>query len=65
MPSPLDKMPDYLVCACMCVMYSEVVAAIEAGAETFADLSADLLVGTGCNSCIAEIEQIIKERVRA
>lgn len=64
MVSPLEKMPDYLVCACMCVMYSEIVDAIEAGARTFDALSAELLVGTGCNSCVAEIEQIIIEKVK-
>ncbi len=61
MASPLEQMPDYLVCACMCVMYSEIKQAIEAGAKSFADLSAELLVGTGCNSCILEIEQILAE----
>lgn len=65
MNSPLEKMPDYLVCACMCVMYSEIVAAIENGAKSFEDLSAELLVGTGCNSCVAEIEQILKEKVQS
>jgi NAD(P)H-nitrite reductase large subunit len=64
MVSPLEKMPDYLVCACMCVMYSEIVEAIENGAKSFDDLSADLLVGTGCNSCVAEIQDILKEKVK-
>lgn len=64
MISPLEKMPDYLVCACMCVMYSEIIEAIDSGRKTFDDLSAQLLVGTGCNSCVAEIEQILKERVK-
>lgn len=63
MSSPLDKMPDYLVCACMCVMYSEIVTAVENGAKSFEDLSAELLVGTGCNSCVAEIEQILREKL--
>jgi len=64
MVSPLEKMPDYLVCACMCVMYSEIIEQIEAGAKSMEDLAATLLVGTGCNSCVAEIEQILKEKVR-
>ena len=64
MISPLEKMPDYLVCACMCVMYSEIVASIESGAKSFEDLSTELLVGTGCNSCVAEIEQILVEKVK-
>lgn len=64
MVSPLEKMPDYLVCACMCVMYSEIVQAIENGAKSFDDLSSELLVGTGCNSCVAEIHGILKEKTR-
>lgn len=64
MVSPLEKMPDYLVCACMCVMYSEIVEAIDSGCKTFDDLSSSLLVGTGCNSCVAEIKQIVKEKVK-
>ena len=64
MISPLEKMPDYLVCACMCVMYSEIIEAIDAGCKTFNDLSAQLLVGTGCNSCVAEIEQILQEQIK-
>jgi bacterioferritin-associated ferredoxin len=64
MVSPLEKMPDYLVCTCMCVMYSEIIEAIDNGCKTFKDLSEQLLVGTGCNSCVAEIEQIIKEKVK-
>lgn len=63
MVSPLEKMPDYLVCACMCVMYSEIIEAIERGAKSFDDLSAELLVGTGCNSCVAEIQQILKKKI--
>lgn len=62
MVSPLEKMPDYLVCACMCVMYSEIREAMAAGCKTFEDLSNELLVGTGCNSCVAEIEQILREK---
>lgn len=62
--SPLDSYPDYLVCTCMCVMYSEIVDAIESGARTFADLKAELMVGEGCNSCVAEIEQILSDRVK-
>ena len=63
MKSPLESRPDYLICTCMCVMYSDIVDAIKAGSKTFDDLSAELLVGTGCNSCVAEIEQILVEEL--
>ena len=59
--SLLAQRPDYLVCTCMGVMYSEIVAAIKQGNATFESLQETLLVGTGCSSCHEEIKQIIKE----
>jgi bacterioferritin-associated ferredoxin len=59
---PLHNKPDYLVCTCLGVMYSEIVAAIDSGAATFEQLQDQLLVGTGCNSCVAEIHDILKEQ---
>jgi NAD(P)H-nitrite reductase large subunit len=47
----------------MCVMYSDILDAIKAGSKTFEDLSVELLVGTGCNSCVAEIEHVLKEEL--
>lgn len=61
MKSPLDKKPDYLVCTCMCIMYSDIVESIKSGSKTFEDLKSELLVGTGCNSCVAEVEEILRE----
>ncbi|MBT3827857.1 (2Fe-2S)-binding protein [bacterium] len=63
MHSPLEQKPDYLVCICMGVMHSEVVTAIKDGATTFADLSDILGVGTGCNSCIEEVHDIVREEL--
>ena len=60
--SPLEQRPDYLVCTCMCVMYSDILDAIESGSKTFESLSAELLVGTGCNSCVEEVRQILAEQ---
>lgn len=54
---------DYLVCTCMGVMYSEIKSAIKNGSKTFDSLSQDLGVGTGCSSCVAEVETILKEEV--
>ena len=50
--SPLLQRPDYLVCTCIGVMYSDMVQAIKEGAETYQELKEILLVGTGCNSCV-------------
>ena len=55
----LHERPDYLVCTCMGVMYREIVNEIEKGAVTFEQLSERLLVGTGCNSCVPEVELIL------
>ena len=57
--SLLYNRPDYVICTCMGVMYSEILAAIDAGHTSFDALSEYLLVGTGCNSCVGEIEQIL------
>lgn len=58
--SPLFNKPDYLVCTCMGVMYSEICAAIEQGCTTFELISDTLLVGTGCSSCVQEVKDILK-----
>lgn len=59
--SPLEQKPDYLVCTCMGVMYSEIMSAIEQGNTTFDALQETLLIGTGCSSCHEEVEQILQE----
>lgn len=59
--TPLEQKPDYLVCTCMGVMYSDIVTAIDAGSTDFQKLQDCLLVGTGCNSCVPEVEMILKE----
>jgi bacterioferritin-associated ferredoxin len=57
--SLLEKKPDYLVCVCMGIMYTDIMSAIERGVQTFEDLQKELLVGTGCSSCHAEVRQIL------
>jgi NAD(P)H-nitrite reductase large subunit len=59
--SPLEQKPDYLVCICYGVMYSEIVQAINDGCEDFDCLQEQLMVGTGCSSCIEEIHEILQE----
>ena len=59
--SPLLEKPDYLVCTCMEVMYSQIVEEIKAGVTTYNGLSERLGVGTGCSSCVDEVKQILQE----
>lgn len=53
--------PDYLVCTCMGVMYSDIIAAIAAGNDTYQALQDTLMIGTGCSSCVEEVRDILKE----
>ncbi len=55
---------DYLVCTCMGVMKSEILDAINNGADTFEQLSQDLGVGTGCSSCVEEVQQMLAKGLK-
>ncbi len=59
--SPLLQRPDYLVCTCMGVMYSDIIQAINQGCDSYQKLQDTLLVGTGCNSCVAQVYDIVNE----
>ncbi|MCX5921832.1 MAG: (2Fe-2S)-binding protein [Candidatus Dependentiae bacterium] len=59
--SPLGQRPDYLVCTCFGVMYSEICLAIKKGCKDFESLQDSLMVGTGCSSCVNEVKDILKE----
>ena len=59
--SLMSQRPDYLVCTCMEVMYSQIVEAIQEGVNTFEQLSDMLGVGTGCSTCVEEVYEILKE----
>ena len=61
--SPLLQRPDYLVCTCMGVMYSDLCEAIKSGMESFDELSDALGVGTGCSSCVSEVHEILAEQL--
>lgn len=54
---------DSLVCTCMGVMASEICKSIESGATTFQALSEELMVGTGCSSCVDEVKQILEYKM--
>lgn len=51
---------DHLVCVCMGVMQSDICDAIDRGHDTFDKLQQKLEVGTGCSSCIAEVNDLVK-----
>jgi bacterioferritin-associated ferredoxin len=55
------KEPDYLICTCMGVMMSEIVTAIHGGADSFKKLADQLGVGTGCSSCVAEVNDLLEK----
>ena len=57
-----QEVPDYLVCTCMGVMRSEIVEAIESGIDTFEGLSDELGVGTGCSSCVEEVQMLLAKK---
>jgi len=61
--SLIEQKPDYLVCTCMGIMYSDLVAEIQAGKKTFEELSELLMVGTGCTSCVDEVKEILAEQL--
>lgn len=62
--SPLFNRPDYLVCTCMAVMYSDIVHAITTGSNSYEKLQETLLVGTGCSSCVDEVKTILEEETK-
>jgi len=55
---------DYIVCTCMEVMHSQLVDAISKGDTTFNKLSDRLGVGTGCSSCVEEVNEILDEELK-
>ncbi|MDR3550915.1 MAG: (2Fe-2S)-binding protein [Candidatus Babeliales bacterium] len=61
--SLLSNKPDYLVCTCFGVMYSEICTAIKNGCKTFDSLQDSLMVGTGCSSCVSEVNDILKQEL--
>lgn len=61
--SPLRSRPDYLVCTCFGVMYSEIQQAIANGCNNFEKLQEALMVGTGCSSCVDEVREILAEEM--
>lgn len=50
---------DYLVCTCMGIMHSDLCQAVCDGADTMQKLADELMVTTGCSSCVPEIEEIL------
>lgn len=62
MNKPLyEQRPDAVICVCMEVTETEIRQAIRDGYKDLPLLSKKLLIGTGCSSCICEVQEIIKE----
>ena len=61
--SPLTNRPDYLVCTCFGVMYSEICDAINNGSKSFESLQESLMIGTGCSSCVDEVHEILQQEL--
>ncbi|MEM9314049.1 MAG: nitrate reductase [Pseudomonadota bacterium] len=60
-PSPALGGGDALVCACYEVAQSRIVAAIAAGVNSSEALGRELRCGTGCGSCLPELEALLVE----
>ncbi|HSW73990.1 MAG TPA: (2Fe-2S)-binding protein [Candidatus Limnocylindria bacterium] len=43
-------------------MYSDIVQTIQEGSTSYQALQDKLMVGTGCNSCVQEVHDILKEQ---
>ncbi|NBQ16796.1 (2Fe-2S)-binding protein [bacterium] len=50
---------DYIVCTCMEVTYLQIIEEIKNGSDSLKKLSKSLGVGTGCSSCVDEIEEML------
>ena len=50
------------VCVCAAVTDSEVAACLDAGADTVDEVGQRCLAGTGCGSCVEEIESLLAAR---
>lgn len=61
----VEAVSDYLVCTCMGVMYQDICEAIKNGQDTYESLSEALGVGTGCSSCVAEVQAILKSNFQS
>ena len=51
---------EHLVCVCMGIMSSEIYQAIDDGYDTFEKLQQKFEVGTGCSSCVAEVNDMVE-----
>lgn len=57
---------DYIVCTCMIVMRSQLMADIESGKiKTIADAAREHGIGTGCKSCVCEVQEMIQQCSKA
>lgn len=55
---------DPLVCHCLAVAESEILAAIRQGADSVESVGRHCEAGTGCQSCHAPIRALLQEEAR-
>ncbi len=61
--APLAPEPGDLVCSCNAVNRGQIEAAVAArGLTSAAEVGRETRAGTGCGSCLAEIEAVLRER---
>ncbi|MEL7045158.1 MAG: nitrate reductase [Pseudomonadota bacterium] len=60
-PSPATGGGDALVCSCHEVTRTSIIAALKAGAGSSEALGRELRCGTGCGSCLPELEALVVE----
>ncbi len=57
------KTQDRMICFCYSVAESEIVKAIEAGAETLMDIRRMTYANTGCAGCANEVKKLLNKHV--
>jgi NAD(P)H-nitrite reductase large subunit len=54
-----------LVCVCMTVTRGEIISAVNSGQTTLDQLKNTLMCCTGCGTCQAKVEAVMKEALAA
>ena len=52
-----------MVCFCKKINYSQIVEAIHQGSDTIEKISEKIGAGTGCSTCIEEVQEILAEQL--
>lgn len=55
---------NVIICFCFSITRDTIVDALQSGKTTFEQLQEELLVGTGCQRCVPDVQKIIDEAIR-